>query len=65
MTVLLTDDPELWTPGMVKQIPRIVGRAYPCTVTRITPTHIEFRGPTGAGSITRSLYMALIEGVAA
>lgn len=55
------DDPELWQPGEVKDIPRVMGRSYPCTITAITPTAIEFRGPTGDGAITRALYATLTE----
>jgi hypothetical protein len=57
----LTDDPELWEPGMVKYIPRIYGRGYDCIITGITPTVIEFRGPIGDAAITRSLYTHLIK----
>lgn len=52
-------DPELWLPGDVRVIPRVRGRAYPCTIVRVLPSIIEFRGPTGAGSITRDLYHRL------
>ncbi len=53
-------DPELWQPGEVHTIPRIRGRAYPCTVTRVLPSVVEFRGPTGPGSITKDLYRKLV-----
>jgi hypothetical protein len=61
----LADDPELWEPGMVKRIPRIEGRSYPCIITRVTPTMIEFRGPTGDAAITRTLYTHLMKEQAA
>jgi len=30
----VVDDPELWQPGDVKEIPTVLGLAYLCTITR-------------------------------
>lgn len=54
------DDPELWVPGDVKEIPTVLGLSYSCRITRVTPTVVEFDGPTGPGCITRELYAALV-----
>lgn len=61
-TAVLTpvvDDPELWQPGDVKDIPTVLGLSYPCTITRVLPAIVEFTGPTGPGCITRALYAEL------
>lgn len=58
-TLTPVDDPELWLPGDVKEIPTVLGLAYSCTITRVLPSVIEFTGPTGRGCITRDLYAEL------
>lgn len=61
MTALapVIDDPELWQPGDVKEIPTVPGLTYSCTITRVLPSVIEFDGQTGPGCITRELYAEL------